>query len=123
MKDAVLPLSRPIRTTHGETLSSLVVPQGTNIIIGIMALNRQKSLWGADALEWKPERWLAPLPQTVSEAGVPGVYSNMCVADLRSPPAPRRFVSVAKLRVLIVCRRRQDDVPRRRTVVCVSAAA
>ena len=77
MKDAVLPLSRPIRTTHGETLSSLVVPQGTNIIIGIMALNRQKSLWGADALEWKPERWLGQLPSSVTDAKIPGVYSNL----------------------------------------------
>lgn len=77
MKDAVLPLSRPIQTTDGSTMSELVVPQGTNIVIGIMASNRDKALWGEDAHEWKPERWLKPLPEAVEQAAVPGVYSHL----------------------------------------------
>ncbi|KAH9950796.1 hypothetical protein B0H21DRAFT_681895, partial [Amylocystis lapponica] len=32
---------------------------------------------GTKYLEWKPERWLSPLPSTVTEARVPGVYSNL----------------------------------------------
>ncbi|KAJ2915661.1 hypothetical protein MD484_g4746, partial [Candolleomyces efflorescens] len=27
--------------------------------------------------EWKPERWLSPLPDTVPDARVPGIYSHM----------------------------------------------
>ncbi|KAI0039847.1 hypothetical protein FA95DRAFT_1503644, partial [Auriscalpium vulgare] len=34
------------------------------------------AIWGPDAEEWKPERWLAPLPKTVEEARIPGIYSN-----------------------------------------------
>ena len=77
MKDAVLPLSRPIQTTDGSTMSELVIPQGTNIVIGIMASNRDKALWGEDAHEWKPERWLKPLPEAVEQAAVTGVYSHL----------------------------------------------
>ena len=33
-----------------------------------------------DALEWKPERWLSPLPQAVIDAHLPGVYSHLYVA-------------------------------------------
>ena len=81
MKDAVLPLARPLRTTRRETLPSLVVPRGTNVVVGIMASNRQRALWGPDACEWRPERWLAPLPRAVEEAALPGVYSNTCVIN------------------------------------------
>ena len=34
---------------------------------------------GEDADEWKPERWLKPLPAVLEEARLPGVYSNLCV--------------------------------------------
>ncbi|KAJ2929646.1 hypothetical protein H1R20_g7436, partial [Candolleomyces eurysporus] len=34
-------------------------------------------IWGPDASEWKPERWLSPLPDRVAEARVPGIYSHM----------------------------------------------
>ncbi|KAL1693533.1 hypothetical protein GGG16DRAFT_110973 [Schizophyllum commune] len=44
---------------------------------GYSNANRSKDMWGADALEWKPERWLAPLPQSVADAHMPGVYSNL----------------------------------------------
>lgn len=79
MQDAVLPLSQPIRGTDGSTIRQLAIPRGTNIIIAIMACNRSKALWGEDAYEWKPERWLRPLPEAVEKAQVPGVYSNMYV--------------------------------------------
>ncbi|KAJ3478664.1 hypothetical protein NLI96_g9603 [Meripilus lineatus] len=44
---------------------------------GILESNRNKAIWGEDALEWKPERWLSPLPGTIAEARIPGVYSNL----------------------------------------------
>ncbi|KAI0716435.1 cytochrome P450 [Earliella scabrosa] len=77
MADGILPLSRPIRGTDGSTINELVVPRGTNVVIAIMACNRDKELWGEDAHEWKPERWMKPLPETIEKASIPGVYSNM----------------------------------------------
>ncbi|KAH9008523.1 cytochrome P450 [Lactarius pseudohatsudake] len=48
----------------------------TNVFVQIYNLNRDSSIWGADAAEWKPERWLAPLPQSVADANIQGVYAN-----------------------------------------------
>ena len=58
-------------------LDSLFVPKGTAIGIGMLSANQHKALWGEDALEWKPERWLEPLPESVTSAKMPGVYSNL----------------------------------------------
>ncbi|KAL1946305.1 hypothetical protein VTO73DRAFT_15432 [Trametes versicolor] len=77
LEDTILPLSHPIRATDGTLLRSIAVPRGTNILVSILACNRDKALWGPDADEWKPERWLAPLPAAVESAAIPGVYSNI----------------------------------------------
>ena len=42
-------------------------------------VNKDPDIWGSDADEWKPERWLALLPNSVIEAKVPGVFSHMFV--------------------------------------------
>ncbi|KAI0061903.1 cytochrome P450 [Artomyces pyxidatus] len=73
--DISVPLSRPVKITDGE-ITSLFVPQGTTVIIPVMGINRDPEIWGADAMEWKPERWLRPLPESVAKACVPGIYSN-----------------------------------------------
>lgn len=76
-KDVVLSLSNPIRGLDGREMSGIAVPQNTTIIIGITACNRNPEIWGPDSFEWKPERWLKPLPDTVARAHLPGVYSNL----------------------------------------------
>ncbi len=55
------------------------------MIIGVQAMNRAKELWGEDADEFKPERWLSDLPGSVIQARIPGVYSNMLVDELDEP--------------------------------------
>ena len=72
-----MPLAEPIHGINGELIKEIPVPKDTAIVIGIRACNRNKALWGEDALEFKPERWLSPLPETLSNAHVPGVYSNL----------------------------------------------
>ena len=57
-KDAILPLQDPIRTTAGEETTTVHVPAGTNIIISILGSNHNKRIWGDDADQWRPERWL-----------------------------------------------------------------
>ncbi|KAL6304705.1 cytochrome P450 monooxygenase [Sparassis latifolia] len=76
-KDIVLPLSEPIRGINGEMMSEIPIPEGTRLFVGIAGSNLNKALWGEDALEWKPERWLSPLPTAVTEARIPGVFSNL----------------------------------------------
>lgn len=65
----------------GSLISEIVVPKDTTLFVGIHACNRNKAIWGEDAMEWKPERWLSPLPETVMEAKIPGIYSHLCVAS------------------------------------------
>ncbi|OSD05177.1 cytochrome P450 [Trametes coccinea BRFM310] len=76
-EDVVLPLSEPVRGLDGSLISEIPLPKGTMVFVGIMSANTSKKLWGPDAHEWKPERWLAPLPEAVLEAKIPGVYANL----------------------------------------------
>ncbi|KAI0685940.1 cytochrome P450 [Cerioporus squamosus] len=76
-QDTVLPLHNPIRGADGQEIDEIHVPKGTNVIVGVQAMNRAKELWGEDADEFKPERWLSNLPESVIQAHIPGVYSNM----------------------------------------------
>ncbi|KAA1468090.1 cytochrome P450 [Dentipellis sp. KUC8613] len=75
-KDVVLPLGTPITATDGSKISEIHIAENTDVFISIIGVNRSVAIWGADATEWKPERWLSPLPQTVTDAHIPGVYSN-----------------------------------------------
>ncbi|KAH9934038.1 cytochrome P450 [Epithele typhae] len=70
-KETVLPLSEPV-----NGLDHIVVPKGTMVITNIAACNTQKALWGEDAYEWNPDRWLKPLPVALDEARIPGIYAN-----------------------------------------------
>jgi len=56
--DEVIPLSAPVTLESGETLDSIPVPKGTTVVIPIRAINRSKTIWGEDAKEFVPERWL-----------------------------------------------------------------
>lgn len=76
-RDFVLPVSEAIPGVNGSPVKEIPVPKGTTIYIGIRASNLDKRIWGEDALEFKPERWLAPLPSSLTEARIPGVYSHL----------------------------------------------
>ena len=70
-------MSVPIQGLDGAVMTEVVVPKGTPLMVSILACNRNKALWGEDVLEWKPERWLKPLPKQLGEAHVPGIYANL----------------------------------------------
>ncbi|OCH86572.1 cytochrome P450 [Obba rivulosa] len=76
-KDITMPLSKPIRGVDGTMMHEIPIEKGTTVLIGVMGSNWNKAVWGEDALEWKPERWLSPLPSTVEQARIPGVYSHL----------------------------------------------
>jgi cytochrome P450 len=61
----------------GREITEIPIPNNTNVIVGILASNQNPEIWGPDSYEWKPERWLTPLPESVSEAHIPGIYSNL----------------------------------------------
>ena len=77
VKDTIVPLSAPVRGKDGTLVNEITLPRDTFVLLGLQACNTNKKLWGEDAYEWKPERWLQPLPPMLDEARVPGVYSNL----------------------------------------------
>ncbi|KAI0636272.1 cytochrome P450 [Trametes polyzona] len=71
-EDTLLPLGESVNI-NGQAHDRIWVEKGTPIVISIMAMNRDKTLWGEDAFEFKPERW-DNLPETVSS--IPGIWAN-----------------------------------------------
>ena len=76
-QDVVLPLSQPVRGRDGKLITEIPLAKDTAVFVGVMSSNTNRALWGDDAYEWKPERWLSPLPEAVLDAKIPGVYSNL----------------------------------------------
>ncbi|KAI0363415.1 cytochrome P450 [Pilatotrama ljubarskyi] len=76
-KDMKLPLHTPVIGKDGSATTEVPVPQGTWIFGNLQASNCNRALWGDDAYEWKPERWLKPLPNALEDARIPGVYSHL----------------------------------------------
>ncbi|KAF5331464.1 hypothetical protein D9758_015486 [Tetrapyrgos nigripes] len=76
-EDTVIPLSQPVKGRDGKKITELYIPKGTTILLSFHNCNRNPALWGPDAFEWKPERWLSPLPKELVDAHIPGIYSHL----------------------------------------------
>ena len=72
-----MPLLFPIKSTDGSDITEIPVKENTDVIVSIIGANRNKKVWGDDAEEWKPERWLTPLPAPLEDARIPGVYAHL----------------------------------------------
>ena len=97
-KDDLLPLSKPVVGLSGKVYKDLPVPAGTVVTISTVGYNlyvlplylhhrggstrlvspfrRNKDIWGPDAYEFRPERWLDMNGKPESPVGV---YGNLCV--------------------------------------------
>ncbi|KAF7791574.1 hypothetical protein EIP86_002590 [Pleurotus ostreatoroseus] len=73
-QDDVIPLSSPIYTKKGQMMTEIPIKAGQNILVSVCAYNRLTDVWGKDAHEWNPMRFL----NDDSEKQVKiGVYSNL----------------------------------------------
>ncbi|PWN31095.1 cytochrome P450 [Jaminaea rosea] len=70
-KDGYIPLSKPIRQADGTLTDRVLVSKGQPLILSVVVYNRRKDIWGEDAMEFKPDRWLN-LPEAVTKSGIPG---------------------------------------------------
>ncbi|KAF4574399.1 hypothetical protein EYR40_005882 [Pleurotus pulmonarius] len=59
-EDDVVPLSAPIVTRDGQTVSSISIAKGTTVSAPIHLMNQTEWFWGPNAREFFPERWLEP---------------------------------------------------------------
>ncbi|KAI0026384.1 cytochrome P450, partial [Vararia minispora EC-137] len=76
INDSVLPFAQPYIDIHCKEHNELFVLGGAMLFVSNIRVNRDKAIWGPDAYNWKPERWLSPLPDGVAEARIPDVYTN-----------------------------------------------
>ncbi|KAG7087216.1 hypothetical protein E1B28_013197 [Marasmius oreades] len=76
-EDTVLRLGKMIRLADGNSTDQIQIPRGTDVHVNLERVNTNPDLWGEDGHEWKPERWLSPLPTSVTGARIGGVYSHL----------------------------------------------
>ncbi|KAJ7641534.1 cytochrome P450 [Roridomyces roridus] len=74
-KTDYIPLQTSYVDLKGTLQNTVRVGKGDKVKIPIRAVNRSKDLWGFDAEEFKPERWLDnSIPQAVK--AIPAVWGN-----------------------------------------------
>jgi len=64
----VPPASAVVRTAKGEQLlgGRWRIPDGGQVMVAIMAMHYSEALWGADAAEFRPERWEKGAPHKMA---------------------------------------------------------
>ncbi|KAJ7635244.1 cytochrome P450 [Roridomyces roridus] len=73
--DTVIPLTDSINTSTGDRISEIPVRKGQIIKLGIAAYQRMESLWGADAGDFNPYRWIQG--KNYQKDAVGGPYGNL----------------------------------------------
>jgi hypothetical protein len=61
----VIPLSTPVVLPNGELTDHIVIAKGQTVVVHLQVMNRAKQIWGPDAWEFNPDRWLSDLPERV----------------------------------------------------------
>ncbi|TFY50921.1 hypothetical protein EVG20_g11255 [Dentipellis fragilis] len=72
--DDVIPLAFPVTTKTGKTISAIPIRKGQGIQVSISAYNRMPEIWGEDAHEFNPDRFLGS--RGAKQTSV-GVFSNL----------------------------------------------
>ncbi|KAK7466186.1 hypothetical protein VKT23_004910 [Stygiomarasmius scandens] len=80
-RDDIIPLSEPIISASGRQLTEIPIKEGQRIHINISSYNHLRSIWGEDAGDWNPERFL-----DIKKGLTLGVYANLMTfgAGIRS---------------------------------------
>ncbi|PPQ83855.1 hypothetical protein CVT25_000911 [Psilocybe cyanescens] len=68
------------QTEDQSMILSVRVPAGTTLFVSIAGGNRLESVWGPDAKNWRPERWLEASSKNIKEDStghLPGIYSGI----------------------------------------------
>ncbi|VDC03587.1 unnamed protein product [Peniophora sp. CBMAI 1063] len=73
-QDDVIPLAHPIVTESGQSISSIPVQKGQEVHINIASYNRNPEVWGADAHQWNPERFMNLDKSALTPVGL---YANL----------------------------------------------
>ncbi|KAJ7780275.1 cytochrome P450 [Mycena maculata] len=75
--DDVIPLKNPVTLSSGQTVTSIPVKAGDGFIIPFLVMNTDRSVWGPDADQFIPERWLEGGTNPHSEDLPHGPWGNV----------------------------------------------
>lgn len=71
-------VSLTLRVTERDTsICGQFIPKGTRVIICPQSINNDPALWGPDAAEFKPERWINESGQADNKGGAESNYSYL----------------------------------------------
>ncbi|KAJ7103844.1 cytochrome P450 [Mycena epipterygia] len=99
IKDVLIPLTYPIQSTiTGEETNQLLIEEGTAVYLGLSAANRSTAIWGPDAAEFKPERWLN---RSQHESKLPGAYSGMMSFLSGAKVCPGKTFAVLEMKLVL----------------------
>ncbi|KAK0187587.1 cytochrome P450 [Armillaria mellea] len=73
-QDDVLPLAEPITTSDGKVCSEISISKGQTVMASVYTYNRLPSVWGEDAEEWNPGRFLDN--RDIKQTSL-GAYANL----------------------------------------------
>ncbi|KAH7101316.1 cytochrome P450 [Auriculariales sp. MPI-PUGE-AT-0066] len=74
-QDDSIPLATPYLDRSGKTRTEIKITKGDEIFLPILAVNRERDIWGDDHAEFKPERWLNGVPAHASN--IPGILPGV----------------------------------------------
>ncbi|KAF9647031.1 cytochrome P450 [Thelephora ganbajun] len=74
--DDIIPLSKPVLGVSGKVYAELAIPRRTMVVVSPLGHNLNPTIWGADAYEWRPERWLETAENPKTSVGV---YGNLVI--------------------------------------------
>ncbi|WVF65346.1 hypothetical protein IAT40_000072 [Kwoniella sp. CBS 6097] len=78
-QDVVIPLGTPVKGRDGKMIESVKLTKGTAMLIPILNVNTSPEIWGEDAAEFNPDRFLKPDtdPSSTKANVIPGVWGNL----------------------------------------------
>ncbi|KAF8142904.1 cytochrome P450 [Mycena galopus ATCC 62051] len=74
VQDTVIPLTANIKTSTGEPTDQIMIHEGQVVYVAIASYQRLETLWGEDAHEFRPSRWL---DGTAYQGQALGPYANL----------------------------------------------
>ncbi|KAJ7904039.1 cytochrome P450 [Mycena leptocephala] len=98
MRDDIIPLENPYTDRNGTVHETIRLTKGQEVVLPILAVNRDPAIWGPDADQFIPERWeRSPAIST----SIPGLWSSM-LTFLGGPRACIGFrFSLVELKALL----------------------
>ncbi|KAG9008464.1 hypothetical protein FRB90_008857 [Tulasnella sp. 427] len=74
LEDDVIPLKYPVKLRDGTETHGVKIAKGQFVHVPMEGFNLDKTVWGEDAWEFRPDRW-DDLPEIVKEQ--PGLWQNI----------------------------------------------